>query len=126
MSPGFKRRIPLFLALAIGFVSWRSGFGVFATERTLTWRLPVSHSQVQRVDLQLYELAAAEPGPLLHRQELTTPSGLSSEPVTKVSLARGPHRALALVWVGAPSPQAFTRDFDPAAEKELVLDFAAK
>jgi hypothetical protein len=126
VSPGFKRRIPFFLALAVGFVSWRSGFGFFATERTITWRLPVSHAQVQRVDLQVYELAAAEPGALLHRQELSTPSGLSSEPVTKVALTRGPHRALALVWAGAASPQAFTRDFDPVAEKELVLDFAAK
>lgn len=121
MSPGFKRRIPLLIALAIGFVAWRSGFGFFAVERTLTWRLPVSHSQVQRVELQVWDGEA-----LLKRQEFQT-DGLTAEPQTKITLSRGPHRAVALVWLsGAPQPRTFQLEFDPTGERELLLDFAAR
>jgi hypothetical protein len=121
VSPGFRQRLPLFGFLALGFVLWRSGFGVFAMERNLTWRLPVPHSQVQELELQVWDDQA-----LLQRQIFPT-SGLAAEPTTKLPLVRGPHRAIALVKLaGESTARSFQREFDPLGETDVLLDFSAR
>lgn len=115
-----KKRLPFLLMLAVGFVLWRGGFGWLATERTLTWRLPVPYAEVRRLELQVWDGDT-----LVQRQELATPAGLTAEPETKLPMTRGAHRAVASVWLGdAKAPVSFQKDFDPGAEASVVLEWA--
>jgi hypothetical protein len=114
-----KRRLPLLLMLGLGLVLWKSGFGFLASERTVTWRFPVPYGSVRRLELQLW----AE-GTLLKRELLETPSGLSAEPMSRVALERGPHQAVATLWLASAEPPiAFRKDFDPGSGSDIVLSF---
>jgi len=114
-----KKRLPFLIMLALGFVLWRGGFGFLATERTLTWRLPVAYGEVRRLELQVWDGET-----LLGRQELTTPTGLLAEPETRLPLTRGEHRAVASVWLaGTTDPVSFQKTFDPGAEASVVLEW---
>ncbi|MCA3014258.1 MAG: hypothetical protein INH41_17895 [Myxococcaceae bacterium] len=113
-----RRRLPLVLALVIGGVVWRGGFGFFATTREVIWRLPVPYGDVRRVTLELWSDAA-----LLRREERMTPSGLTAELRQDVVLQRGSHRAVARVWLGdAGEPVVFSQGFDPGEADALVLE----
>lgn len=115
-----KRRLPFLILLGIGFVLWRSGFGFLASERQLTWRFPVQYGAIRKLELQVWDADA-----LLKREEQTLPAGLTAEPTTRVPLKRGPHRAVASLWLeGTPAPQNFQADFDPEAKESLVLSMS--
>jgi hypothetical protein len=115
-----KKRLPFLLMLAVGLVLWRGGFGWLATERTLTWRLPVPYAEVRRLELQVWDGEV-----LVQRQELSTPAGLTAEPETKLPMTRGAHRAVASAWLrGGNPPVSFQKDFDPGAEASVVLEWA--
>ncbi|MEW5737301.1 MAG: hypothetical protein AB1938_00155 [Myxococcota bacterium] len=113
-----KKRLPFLIMLGLGFVLWRSGFGFFASERTLTWRLPVPYGDVRRLELQVW--SGEE---LLGRQEASHPAGLGREPELKLALERGDHRAVASVWLlDAGTPESFQTTFDPGADSAVVID----
>ncbi len=107
------------MVLGGGLLLWRTGlFGVFPTDRTLIWRLPVSYGEVRKVELQVW--GGEE---LLKRSELEYPTGIVGEPSLKVPLAAGPHRAIANVWLkNAEASIGFSAPFDPAAEETIVID----
>jgi hypothetical protein len=114
-----KRRLPLLLMLGLGLVLWKGGFGFLASERAVTWRFPVPYGSVRRLELQLW----AE-GALVKRELLETPSGLTAEPVSRVALERGPHQAVATLWLApGETPTAFRQDFDPGSGSDIVLSF---
>jgi hypothetical protein len=114
-----KRRLYLLAVLGLGAVLWKGGFGFLATERSLSWRLPVRHGEVRRLDLQLWAGQT-----LLKREELETPGGLTAEPVSRLGLERGQHRAVATLWLAsAPRPVVLRQDFDPGTDADIVLSF---
>lgn len=114
-----KKRLPFFIMLALGFVLWRGGFGFLATERTLTWRLPLPYGDVRKLELQVWDGET-----LVQRQELSTPTGLTTEPSTKLPLTRGPHKAMASAWLkDGGMPLSFQKAFDPGAEGVVVLEW---
>lgn len=115
-----KKRLPFFAFLAVGLVLWRGGFGFLATDRTLTWRFPVSYSEVRRLDLQVWEGEA-----LLKRQELVLPNGLSHEPSFRLPMARGTHRAIGQAWLSDGGQPAFQQDFDPEQQDDVVVSFTS-
>jgi hypothetical protein len=113
-----KRRLPFLVILGLGFVLWRSGFGFLASERSLTWRLPVPYGDVRKLELQVWS-----GDELLGREETATPVGLAHEPELKLALLRGEHRAVASVWlVDAGPPAIFQTTFDPGANSSVVID----
>jgi hypothetical protein len=114
-----KKRLPYLIMFALGFALWRGGFGFLATERTLTWRLPVAYADVRRLELQVWKGDT-----LVQRLELSTPTGLTTEPQTKLPLTRGPHRALASAWLkDGDLPLSFQKAFDPGTEGVVVLEW---
>jgi len=118
VSPALKKRLPVFVSLAVAFIVWRGGFGFLASERTLTWRLPVAYGDVRKLELQVWRDEA-----LLGRRELSTPQGLVGEPELTLAMTRGEHRGVASVWLGdAGAPVSFQKAFDPGAEAVLVIE----
>ena len=114
-----KRRLYLLVILGLGVLLWKGGFGFLATDRTVSWRLPVRYGEVRRLDLQLWAQET-----LLKREELETPGGLTAEPVSRLGLERGPHRAVATLWLAsAPRPLVLRQDFDPGTDADIVLSF---
>lgn len=114
---GWRRRIPLVLALLVGTFVWRGGFGFFATERQVTWRLPVAYADVRRVELQVWRGEA-----VLRRLTQEFPTGISAELTQAVVMRQGEHRAIALVWNrGVETPVVFAQDFDPGGAEAVVL-----
>ena len=118
MKSSFRQRLPVLIAIGIGITLWKTGaFGFMASERTLTWRFPVSYRDVRWLELQVWDGEA-----LLHQQERTV-EGLTSEPELKLPLSRGPHRAIARVLVTpATEPTVFQQEFDPGTQDAVVLD----
>jgi len=117
-----KRRLFLLGLLGLGAVLWKGGFGFLATERSVTWRFPVRHGEIRRLELQLWAQ-----GTLVKREQLETPAGLLAEPVSRLALERGPHRALATLWsAGGGEPLVLTQDFDPGTDPDIVLSFASR
>lgn len=117
-APFWKRRLPLVIALLAGTFVWKGAFGLFATSRDVTWRLAVPYADVRRVELQVWRDEA-----LLRREERSFPHGVSQELTQAMVLRGGPHRAIALVWLGdAGEPRVFRRDFDPGASEALVIE----
>jgi hypothetical protein len=115
---GWQRRLPLVIAVIVGTLVWKGGFGVFATTREVTWRLNVPYAEIRRVELQIWREAQ-----LLRREERMFPNGVSEELRQEVVLRNGPHRALAQVWLrDAAEPRVFSRNFDPEAHESLVLE----
>lgn len=113
-----KKRLPVFVILAAALIVWRGGFGFLASERTLTWRLPVPYADVRQLELQVWSGDA-----LLGSSLRSTPGGLVVEPELKLALKRGEHRAVASVWLGdAGTPLNFQKQFDPGAEAALVIE----
>lgn len=113
-----KKRLPLLIALGLGVVLWKTGaFGLMASERTVTFRFPVSYRDVRWLELQVWDGEA-----LLTQQERNV-EGLSFEPELKLSLSRGPHRAIGrLLLAGEPQPQSFAREFDPGLDEHVVVE----
>ncbi|MCU0700530.1 MAG: hypothetical protein MUC96_28810 [Myxococcaceae bacterium] len=121
-SSPLRRRLPLILALVIGTIVWRGGFGFFATTREVTWRLEIPYGEVRKVSLEIWN-----EGQLVRREERSTPTGLSSELRQEVVLRRGQHRARARVWLGgAAEPREFGTVFDPGEASALVLELASQ
>jgi hypothetical protein len=117
-SSPLRRRLPLLLVIVVGTIVWKGGFGFFATTRTVTWRLEVPYADVRRLVLELRSGEA-----LLRREERQTPAGLSAELVQEVALRRGPHRAIARIWLkDASEPRVFQGDFDPGDADALVVE----
>jgi hypothetical protein len=117
-----KRRLVLLALVGLGAVLWKSGFGFLASERSVTWRFPVRYAEVRRLELQLWAQ-----GELVKREERATPAGLAAEPVTRVPLERGPHLAVATLWLaGGGEPRIFRDDFDPGMAGDIVLSFAGR
>lgn len=115
---GWQRRLPLVIAVIVGTLVWKGGFGVFATTREVTWRLNVPYADVRRVELQIWRDEQ-----LLRREERMFPNGVSEELRQEVVLRKGPHRALAQVWLrDAAEPRVFSRNFDPDTNESLVLE----
>jgi hypothetical protein len=115
---GWQRRLPLVIAVIVGTFVWKGGFGFFATTREVTWRLNVPYGDVRRVELQIWREEQ-----LLRREERMFPTGVSEELRQEVVLRKGPHRALAQVWLsGARDPRRFSRNFDPDTAESLVLE----
>lgn len=113
-----RRRLPLLLIIVVGTVVWKSGFGFFATTRTVTWRLQVPAGDVRRVILELRSGDA-----LLRREERQTPTGLTAELSQEVPLRRGPHQAIALIWLkGGSEPRVLKREFDPGDADAVVIE----
>lgn len=102
-----------------GLLLWRTGlFGVFPTDRTLVWRLPVSYGEVRKLELQVWG-----EDELLKRSELEYPTGIVGEPSLKVPLAAGPHRAIANVWLRDRNEAVgFQAPFDPRADETVVVE----
>ncbi len=112
-----KRRLPLLLMLGIGLLVWKGGFGLWATDRTLVFRLPVSAVEVRAVEIQIFEGET-----LLKREELNFPSGLQAELQSKLPMTRGPHRAL--VWVKVaetPDRRLWKIEFDPTDQDTVII-----
>ncbi len=98
---------------------WKGGFGFLATERNVTFHLPVNAGEVRRVELQIWDGDS-----LLVRREEAAETGLSREPTLRVPLERGPHRAFATVWLAsATQSRTFQLDFDPESGDEVSLQF---
>jgi len=102
-----------------GLLLWRTGlFGVFPTDRTIVWRLPVSYGEVRRLELQVWGEEE-----LLKREEFAYAAGIVGEPTLKVPLSAGPHRAIANVWLkGASEAVGFQAPFDPRGDEAIVID----
>lgn len=98
---------------------WRTGmFGVFPTDRTIVWRLPVSYGEVRKLELQVWDHTE-----LLKREEQLFPAGIVGEPSLKVPLTPGPHRAIALVWQQHRGGSiGFQGEFDPGSEETVVIE----
>ena len=112
-----KKRIPFLIAAAVGFFLWQGGFGFLAIDRTLVWRLPVSHADIRKVDLQVWD-----GDKLLVREEKFVRDGLQSEPNTSVALRAGRYRSIASVWtLDASVPRIFEREFDAENRSTIVL-----
>lgn len=115
---GWRRRLPLVIALVVGTIVWKGGFGYFATSRDVTWRFNVPYGEVRKVELQVWREDV-----LLRREERSYPKGVPEELHQDVVMRAGPHRAIAKVWLGAaPEPRVFSRDFDPGGNTALVLE----
>ncbi len=116
---GFRQRLPFLIAVGVGVLLWQTGaFGFLATERTITWRFPVSYSEVRSFEVQIWD-----GDELLVQQERSVPGGLAIEPETKVTLSRGPHRAIAKVRLASASEAlGFQQEFDPAGNEVVVLE----
>lgn len=114
-----KKRLPFLILLGLGFVLWRSGFGFLASERTITWRLPLQYADVRRLEVQIWDQDS-----LLGRQEFTSPAGLTSEPELKLPLKRGQHRAVASVWLADAGTASFQQGFDPGSDTSLVIELS--
>ncbi len=113
-----RQRAPLLIALGVGLLVWKGGFGVFATEREVTWRLAVPYADIRKVELQVWRDDA-----LLRREERQYAAGVSEELRQSIVMRRGEHQAIALVWLGSASqPKVFRKQFDPAAADALVLE----
>ncbi len=118
-----KNRPGKLLVMAIvlggGLLLWRTGaFGVFPTDRTIVWRLPVSYGEVRKLELQVWGEEE-----LLKREELEYPAGIVGEPSLKVPLSAGPHRAIANVWLmGAKGAIGFSAPFDPRGDEAIVIE----
>ena len=98
-------------------VLWRGAFGLLPSEREIVWRLPLSYGDVRKLELQVWDGAS-----LLKREELMFPTGISSEPTSKLTMSRGPHRAVMIVSVaGASAPLSYTVDFDPRDDATIVV-----
>lgn len=115
-----KRLLPLAIVLLGGLFLWRTGaFGLFPTDRTLVWRLPVSYGEVRGLELQVWH-----DGELLKREEQRFEAGLVGEPSVKLPLAAGVHRAVATVRLhGRGEPLGFSKDFDPGDGEAVVLEW---
>jgi hypothetical protein len=113
-----KKRLPFFVFLGIGLALWRGGFGFLATERTLTWRFPQAYADVRRLELQVWDGDG-----LIKRQELVTPGGVTSEPTSKITLARGPHNAVGTLWLADAGQRTFQREFDPGMAEDVLISF---
>ncbi|MBL8909705.1 MAG: hypothetical protein JNM17_03270 [Archangium sp.] len=113
-----KKRLPLLIALGFGVLLWKTGvFGLMASERVLTFRFPVSYSEVRWLELQVWD------GESLLSQQERNVQGLSFEPEMKLTLARGPHKAIGRVLLaGASEPQSFASEFDPGLDDNVVLE----
>lgn len=113
-----RRRLPLVIALIVGTIVWKGGFGFFATSREVTWRFNVPYADVRKVDLQVWRDET-----LLRREERSFPSGVSEELKQQIVLRSGPHRAVAMVWLkDAAQPRVFEKSFDPAGADALVIE----
>lgn len=114
-----KRRLVFLVMLGGSLALWKGGFGFLPTERTVTFRLPVEAGNVRRFELQVWDETA-----LLVRREEEAAGGLDREPALSVPLVRGPHRAIATVWLASGvQSRTFQLDFDPASDDEVVLHF---
>lgn len=99
---------------------WKTDvFGFAAKERTLIWRLPVSFSEMRRLELQVWDEES-----LLKREEMSFPSPAVAEPVMQVALKTGhAHRAIAAVWLGeVTSPTMFELRFAPGGDEVVPLE----
>ena len=117
-SPWLRRRLPLLLVLGLGFLVWKNGFGVLATERRVEWRVPVPYSELRSVELQLWRGEA-----LLKREERRFEAGVTSALENSVSLTRGEHRAVAIVGIEGGASKTFSAIIDPANDPIVVIDF---
>ncbi len=117
-SPWLKRRLPLLLVLGLGFLVWKNGFGLLATERRVEWRVPVPYGELRSVELQLWREEA-----LLKREELRFEHGASSALESSVSLSRGLHRAVAIAGLASGESKSFTASVDPANDSTVIVDF---
>lgn len=114
-----KRRLIFLAVVAGGLALWKGGFGFLATERTLQVRFPVAYGEVRRFELQVWDGEA-----LLKRLIEEAPAGLHHEPSVRLPLARGPHRAIAMVWLTKEAQaRTFQLDFDPRGDDEVALFF---
>ena len=98
---------------------WRTGmFGVFPTDRTLVWRLPVSYGEVRKLELQVWDSEE-----LIKIESRSFEAGLVGEPELKVPLTKGAHRAIATVWSSsAAEARGFQREFDPGSDETVVIE----
>ena len=117
-SPWLRRRLPLLLVLGLGFLVWKNGFGVLATERQVEWRVPVPYADIRSVDLQLWRNES-----LLKREERRFDDGVSTALVNSVSLTRGEHRAVAIVGLKDGVSKTFTGLVDPEDHPTVVVTF---
>lgn len=115
---GWRRRLPLVIALLAGTFVWQGGFGFFATSRSVTWRFQVPYGDVRRVELEVLR-----EGVVLRRTSYEFPRGVTAELSQDVVMRRGPHLARASIWLGAdPQPRVFQSAFDPGTRDALVLE----
>ncbi len=117
------RLLPLAAVLGGGLFLWRTGaFGLLPTDRSVTWRLPVSYAEVRGVELQLWRGEE-----LLKREERRFEAGVVGELTMSVPLAAGAHRAIATARLqGRAEPLGFQREFDPGSEEALVIDLGQR
>lgn len=119
---GWRRRIPLVLALLAGTFVWQGGFGLFATSRAVTWRFQVPYGEIRRVELEVQR-----EGVVLRRTAYEFPRGADTELSQEVVMRRGPHLAKASIWLGTEGqPRLFQATFDPGTRDALVLEPAAQ
>jgi len=108
----------MFLALGIGLFVWKSGFGLWATERQLEWRVPVAYGDIRGVHLQLWRGED-----LLKREERQFSDGVTSGIENSVPLTRGTLRAVAVVTLRDGVTKTFTTQVDPENNSRVVVDF---
>ena len=114
MSPALKRRLPLVFAAVVLAVAWSNGFGLFPSERIVTWQLPVEYGAVRHVDLQIWH-----GDELVKREERGFVSGINEELRGKVPLASGQYRAVSTVVFADGGSRSWVQEF--AAADSVVL-----
>ncbi len=119
MKSRWSRLLVLGAVLGGALLFWRTGmFGLLPTDRTLVWRLPVSYGEVRKLELQVWDQAD-----LLKVEERSFEAGLVGEPELKVPLSKGPHRAIANVWLSSSAePRGFQKEFDPGSEETVLIE----
>lgn len=117
--PWLRRRLPMLLVLGLALFMWKNGFGYFATERHIEWRLPVSYAEVRQIELQLWRGES-----LLKREEIVfDEAGISKSLETSLPLSRGEHHAVARVRLKSGQTALFRAAFDPANDSTVLINF---
>jgi hypothetical protein len=88
-------RLSLLAAAALAIFLWRGGANLFPAERSITWPLWGDFATIRRVEGELLDGQQ-----VLLKLELSTPRGVTFEPVSSAPLRAGTYRTHVAIWRG--------------------------